>query len=165
MSRSDYLEDCDDTWSAIRWAGAVKSAINGKRGQDFLKELIERLDDMPKKELIGDSLVTVEGQYCALGVVGSARGIDLTKIDPDDFDQVAKQFGIAPAMAREIVYENDEQVDDYDWVTVTICGPLRSPYERHTQSVRVQVDNVPKLRWKHMRNWAQTNLKKEIKHG
>jgi hypothetical protein len=34
-------------------------------------------------------------------------------IDPEDSDTVAGLFGIAPAMAREIVSENDEAVSFY----------------------------------------------------
>ena len=45
---------------------------------------------------------------CAIGAVGKQRGIDMTKIDADDPPQVAGAFGIAQAMAQEIVYINDE---------------------------------------------------------
>lgn len=157
MSRSGYSEDCDDNWQLICWRGAVASALRGKRGQAFLKELIAALDAMPEKELIGDSLVTADGQYCALGVVGAARGIDLNKLDPDDPYQVAKAFGIAQAMAQEIVYENDEYLNDYEWVRVTLCGPIR-PWEYHERSVSVLRKHVARDRWKHMRDWAESNL-------
>lgn len=43
MSRSGYNDDCDG-WALIRWRGAVNSAINGKRGQAFLRELVAALD-------------------------------------------------------------------------------------------------------------------------
>ena len=43
-----------------------------------------------------------------LGAVGKARGLDMTSIDPEDIDTVAPAFGIADAMAREIVYWNDD---------------------------------------------------------
>ena len=32
----------------------------------------------------------------------------MTGMDPEDPDSVAATFGIAPALAREIVWENDE---------------------------------------------------------
>jgi len=47
MSRSGYSDDCDDQWSLICWRGAVKSAIRGKRGQAFLKEMLAALDALP----------------------------------------------------------------------------------------------------------------------
>jgi hypothetical protein len=47
MSRSQYIDDCDDNWQLIRWRGMVASAIRGKRGQQFLKDLLAALDAMP----------------------------------------------------------------------------------------------------------------------
>lgn len=106
MSRSDYHYD-GDSWSLIRWRGAVSSAIRGKRGQTLLKELLQGLDGMDKKELIADALEH-EGCHCALGVVGKARGIPLNNLDPENSRQVAETFDIADALAREIVFINDE---------------------------------------------------------
>jgi hypothetical protein len=83
-------------------------AFRGKRGQSFLKDLLAALDAMPEKRLIAHELETAEGAVCAIGSVGKARGIDMTKLDPEDAEGVAATFGIAPSMAREIVYENDE---------------------------------------------------------
>ena len=107
MSRSGYSDDFEDNWAQICWRGAVASSIRGKRGQALLVELRDALDAMPVKELISNKFV-VEGSFCALGVVGMARGIDLRGIDPEDADEVARQFNIAKPLAREIVYMNDE---------------------------------------------------------
>ena len=41
MSRSGYSDDLDN-WDLIRWRGQVSSAIRGKRGQGFLRELAGR---------------------------------------------------------------------------------------------------------------------------
>jgi hypothetical protein len=49
-----------------------------------------------------------EGAVCALGAVGKARGLDMSGLDVGDRDGVATAFGIAPALAAEIVYMNDE---------------------------------------------------------
>lgn len=110
MSRSNYnddYDDYDDYWGLIRWRGAVASAIKGRRGQAFLRDLIAALDAMPEKTLIANELQE-EGEVCALGALGLRRGLDMEAVDPDDADAVADLFGIAPALAREIVYENDE---------------------------------------------------------
>lgn len=107
MSRSGYSDDCDDNWGLIRWRGAVMAAIRGARGRSFLKELASAMDAMPVKELIANSL-EADGGFCALGVVGHLRGIDMSEIDPDDREVVATKFNIAPALAAEIVFENDE---------------------------------------------------------
>lgn len=166
MSRSGYIDDGDgENWQLIMWQGAVKSAMRGKRGQAFLRELIAALDAMPVKELVADSLVNADGQYCALGVVGDARGHDMSKIDPEDSDAVAKLFGLAPAMVREIVYENDERNEDWEWAEVEITGPVRPcypEYGEHTKRIRRQDPHAGARRWKAMRKWAEGNLRQEV---
>ena len=106
MSRSGYSEECDGP-ELIMWRGAVNQAIHGKRGQKLLREMAHALDAMPEKILIARELVH-EGEHCALGVVGAARGIDMTTVDPEESDKVAKLFDIAEALAKEIVYINDD---------------------------------------------------------
>lgn len=108
MSRSGYVEDFDDQWATIRWRGAVKSAIRGKRGQAFLREMQASLEAMPEKRLIAGDLQAPTGEVCALGSVGISRKMDMSDIDPYDSEGVASQFGISFALACEIVYENDE---------------------------------------------------------
>lgn len=106
MSRSGYSDDCDG-WSLICWRGAVESALRGKRGQEFLKQLADSLDEMPVKRLIAHDL-EAQGEFCTIGVLGAKRGVDMAKLDPNDREEVAGVFGIAPAMAAEIVFMNDE---------------------------------------------------------
>lgn len=134
MSRSNYTEDGDNNWSLIRWRGAVTSAIKGSRGQDCLRDLITALDAMPEKELIANELQE-NGRTCALGALGLVRGLDLEAVDPEDSDEVAKLFGIAPALAREIVYKNDEGA----W----------SP-------------ETAEDRWRRMRAWAVSQLRNKL---
>ncbi len=107
MSRSGYTDDCDG-WDLIRWRGAVKSAVRGKRGQAFLREMLVALDAMPDKRLIAEDLIDADGDVCAMGAVGLRRGVNLEAVDPEDREQVAKAFGIAGALAAEIAWENDE---------------------------------------------------------
>lgn len=151
MSRSGYVDDFDDPLAHGRWRQAVSRAITGKRGQAMLRDLITALDAMPEKELAADSLVTADGEYCTLGVLGKARGLDLTKLDPEDSEQVAEAFGIARAMACEIVYENDEQGFRYEerpWV--------KRWWSDHPPTYRVE--ETPEERWQRMRAWAVENL-------
>ena len=91
MSRSGYNDECDDNWALIRWRGAVKSAIKGKRGQAMLKDLLAALDAMPNKRLIRGELVE-QGEYCAIGVLGAARGLPMADFDPEDNELLAKTF-------------------------------------------------------------------------
>jgi hypothetical protein len=108
MSRSGYTDDYDLGDGSINlWRGAVKSAFKGKRGQTFLREMLAALDGLTDKALILNDLATEDG-VCAIGAVGAARGIDMSKINPEDSDAIAATFGIARAMACEIMYMNDD---------------------------------------------------------
>ena len=107
MSRSGYVDDCENNWSLICWRGAVNSAIKGRRGQAFLKEMLEALDALPEKKLIASELEQ-DGQVCALGAIGKARGMDMSDVDPYDRETVAGKFGIADALAAEIMHHNDD---------------------------------------------------------
>ncbi len=161
MSRSGYTDDIDDQWALIRWRGAVASAIRGKRGQQALREILAALDALPEKRLASESLVTEDGEFCTLGALGKARGIDLEPIDPEDRDAVARVFGISEALAAEIMYENDEQIDKWEWVRVDICGPVRPNYPdwgRQYKDVRVPVRNAAERRWGYMRDWVARHL-------
>jgi hypothetical protein len=125
MSRSGYIDDYDDDFLALyRWRGQVASAIRGKRGQKLLKDLLSALDAMPEKVLIANELEANDGGVCALGAVGKARGIDMTGVDPQEFEVVAPLFDIAEPLAREIAYENDE------------CGTYRETPEQRFVRVR-----------------------------
>src|SRR5262245_23963732 len=109
MSRSGYSDDLDN-WSQIKWRGQVASAIRGRRGQAFLRELADALDAMPVKRLIRDEL-RAAGEVCALGCIGAKRGVDLEGLDPENHEKLAEAFGIARQLVMEIEWVNDER----DW--------------------------------------------------
>jgi hypothetical protein len=129
MSRSNYSDACDG-WELIRWRGAVQSAMRGARGQAALKELLAALDAMPEKALIANELEH-EDAYCALGVLGKARGVSMMDLDPEESDEVAARFHLAPAMVKEIVFENDE-----GWYG----------------------SELPEQRWRRMRTWVESQI-------
>ena len=119
MSRHGYIEfEGDDPLAEGRWLGAILSAKRGKRGQSFFRELIEALDAMPEKVLAARSF-TRGGEVCALGAVALKRGIDVSEFEPPEGDDswddevdhsaLADTFGIAKCLAREIMYENDDE--------------------------------------------------------
>lgn len=133
MSRSGYCDDLEPL-SLGRWRAQVASAIRGKRGQRLLTDLLAALDAMEVKELVANELETSDGHVCALGAVGKKRGYDMKNIDPEDSDTVAGVFDIAPQLAREIVYLNDE-------------GYFKSPAERYQYMrkwVAEQINRAPK---------------------
>lgn len=137
MSRSGYSDDFGDEYPGqmALYRGAVDRAIGGKRGQQFLRELAAAMDAMPEKVLIADELKDADGDFCALGVVGNVRGIDLSKIDPEDAEAVSRMFNIAECMAREIVFINDDDFA-YGWS-----------------------DETPQERWKRVRQWVEQHIK------
>lgn len=105
MSRSGYFEVLDDNWLLIRWRGAVASAIRGRRGQKFLRELLASMDALESSRLIAGALTT-SGEVCAIGSVGRSRGMNMDFLS--DNEHVAAAFGISEALVREIAYVNDE---------------------------------------------------------
>jgi len=142
MSRSGYTDDYDDDqWAMIRWRGAVNSAIRGARGQAFLRELAAALDAMPEKELTAGAFQTADGEFCTLGVVAAARGADVSSVDPDDDygcrEQIAALLDIAPALAAEIMWENDEAI---------------AAWEKN----KTNAD-----RWAYMRKWVGNQIREE----
>lgn len=133
MSRSGYNDDCENL---AMYRGQVASAIRGRRGQAFLSELVGALDTLPEKRLIAHDLRNSEG-VCALGAVGSKRGVELEKFDPEDADTLSGVFGIAHQLVRELEYENDE-------------GFWGSHYREL---------ETPEHRWQRIRDWAVKHLR------
>lgn len=124
MSRSGYSDDCENVQL---WRAAVDRAMRGVRGQHFLRKLRTALDMMSTKRLIAHEIANEQGEVCVLGAVDPDR-----TLDPEDREAVAKHFGIAPAMAAEIVYMNDE------WLW------------RHSET--------PEARWIRMRAWVDQHI-------
>lgn len=131
MSRAGYDDDCGgDPRDFAMWRGQVASAIRGKRGQAFLRELVAALDAMPEKRLIAEELEK-GGEVCAIGAVGKARGVAMGELDPDEPGKIAATFGIADPLVREIEYMNDE------------AGSFKE---------------TPEGRWARMRAWVERQI-------
>lgn len=132
MSRSGYSDDGCDYLELYR--NTVERSIKGKRGQLFLRELAKALDKMPEKKLIKSELITESGDVCAIGAVCMARGLDVSKVDAHEPDDVGALVGISRSMAAEIAFENDDEFN----------------FNR---------DESPEQRWLRMRKWVAENLK------
>lgn len=129
MSRSGYSDDCENIGM---WRGAVERAIRGVWGQALLREMADALDAMPVKELAAGVVVQDSAHVCALGSVALARGLDVSGLDIYDREAVSRTFGVAPALAAEIAYQNDE------------AGPWKG--------------ETPSERWQRMRTWVAEQL-------
>lgn len=129
MSRCGYSDDLDP-FELGRWRGRVASALRGKRGQAFLRELLAALDAIPEKRLVKNAFES-NGEVCALGSVARTRGIAMPPLDEDDEARgTGPIFGIADPMAREIMFWNDEGA----W------------------------EETPEQRWQRMRKWVVENI-------
>jgi hypothetical protein len=130
VSRSGYSDDGGEGSTIWLYRQAVERSLGGKRGQAFLREMVVALDALPSKRLEVGALVSRDG-YCALGAVGLQREIEMVEDAEIDRDTAAKMFGIAPAMAAEIMYMNDE----HEWDPET-------PEQRHARIRRWAVANL-----------------------
>ena len=125
MSRSGYSDDYEN---GGLWRGAVKRATAGYRGQHLLHKLRDALDAMPRKRLITEAIQDESGDVCALGALDPS-------VKEYNAIYLAEHFGIAHALAAEIVYTNDEAMA---W--------------------RAQ-DETPEARWVRMRAWVDGQIK------
>ena len=135
MSRSGYVDDYDYDNLIYLWRGTVTRALNGKRGQSFLRDLVAAMDALPAPRLIESALQAANGEVCAIGSVGLARGVGMGSLDPYDAYAVSAKFNIAQAMAREIAWINDE------------AGHLIE---------------TPEQRWARVHAWAVRNIKRGV---
>ena len=145
MSRSGYTDDCENV---ALWRQAVERAAKGRRGQAMLRELLEALDAMPDKRLYRGSFATADGAFCTLGVLGAKRGTKMDDLGDEDWtdpELVGERFGVAKALAAEIMYENDEG-DPY-WEAGT---PESDAAEK---------------RWRRMREWVAAQLAPGAENG
>jgi hypothetical protein len=133
MSRHGYIDGgFDDNESRARWIawrGVIASATRGKRGQRFFRELLAALDAMPEKRLVEGEL-EADGENCALGVLGKAKGVALDAVDTYDEQQLGELFDIARQLSQEVMYVNDDDV-----------GRRRN-------------SETPEQRWQRVRDWV-----------
>jgi hypothetical protein len=133
MSRSGYSDDLDDL-ELGRWRAQVNSAIRGRRGQSFFRNLVAALDALPEQRLVSSVLQDPDGEVCALGAALKHVGKECPiSEDEDDFDSdwTAAQLDIATQLVQETAWQNDE-------------GGWSETAEK---------------RWERMRKWAEANLK------
>jgi len=144
VSRSGYSDDCENIGL---WRGTVASAIRSKRGQRLLRDFVTALDAMPDKKLGRGALTDGDGCMCSLGVVAAYRQLDFSDFDAgtDDYGfayqehSFSDRFDIANAMAREIMFMNDEA-------------------QRYRNG-----SETPEQRWERMRAWAVEHIKEPTK--
>ena len=146
MSRSGYDDGCEVTESeANLWQANLDRALTGKRGQQFLRRLIQALDAMPTKELF-DIYTDDDGLFdedklcrpCAIGAIALREDWENpTRVDAADHESLGDRLDIAPMLVAQVEYENDHG------------GPQWHSSEE------------PAQRWARIRAWAAGHLREE----
>lgn len=139
MSRLYWDDDFDPQEEGLL-QGWLKSAIQGRRGQQFLADLVAALDALPAPELISGALEDSEtGCCCAFGAVRRHRGAERVPIgfDPEEEDvtpdYLAGPFNVSKTLAWAVVEENEDTSTS------------------NTLEAR-------RRRWESVRAWAMSNL-------
>lgn len=171
MSRHGYSDDEGYDGQFALWRGQVNNAIRGKRGQQFLRDLLAALDAMPVKRLTAQVLeapdeVCAAATYqagadprltpCTMGALGQARRVDMSWFDREEAeddpgyvaDRLAADFNIAYQLAMEVQYWNDEGSVGTRVPDPTVRWGYR--YEPET----------PEARWTRMRAWVASKIAK-----
>jgi len=165
MSRSGYVDDMSDEWAAIRYRGAVSSAVRGKRGQAFLREMLAALDAMPEKRLAagalvfdgqpdipwnpypeedvivgGDQLVTGRGEVVHIGDVCAMGCLGKARgVQMDRIDAYDPPQVAGLFGIAEALAREVSYVNDEDWYGVS----------------------APERRFARVRNWIVSNIREE----
>jgi hypothetical protein len=114
MSRLYEGDDDWEPWMDGQWAGALRSAIRGRRGQQFLRDLVNALDALPEPELSAGALEDEEtGCCCAFGAVRRFRGAESVPLyfhpmeEDVTPDHLTEPFDVSRALAWEVVEANE----------------------------------------------------------
>lgn len=179
MSRHGYSTDWNDYYDAYKIPYelhelAVLNAIGGKRGQKALKDLAIALDGMEAKRLIADNFESKCGEFCTLGVLANFREIysaDYEERVTALIDDAASLLNIAPLLAKEIMFLNDDfdcDLFEHDsFINVKVIKPLyvvgasysfNIAKQAHEQEIDVDV-----ARWYFIRYWVENNIIKDNK--
>lgn len=138
MSRFDEADECDPLIYG-RWEHNVKATINGKKGQQALRDLRRYLLAMPER-LISGWLACPDGEVCTVGLFAAGRRAD--------------QTGCTMVEAARILAEPLAEWDQLEQV-----GPGR---------YRIREDDLPDhvLKWYYKQGWSvPESLRSEMDDG
>lgn len=163
MSRSGYVDDMCDQWALIRYRGAVSSAIRGKRGQAFLREMLAALDAMPEKRLISGVLV-FDGQP---EIAWDVRPHEDVIIGGDVLVTgwgEAVRVGDVCAMGCLGLARGEKMdgVDAHDAPTVAGLFGIAEALAREVAYINDETGGAsPELRFERVRKWVVENLRED----
>lgn len=116
--RIGYSDEEDYPGQFALWQANCKRSLDGRCGQQALRDLRDELLAMPSKRLIVGDLAG-EGEVCAVGALLRHRGIAQSELerlngstDPADWytDEIASRYGVPPLVAWKLVELNDMEL-------------------------------------------------------
>ena len=162
MSRLYDYEEIGHTGTANLLDANLRRAIEGKKGQEFLKKLLAALDAMELKELHTDDFKNKNGGLCAIGCYANHFKIRVDDLYSDDAFSISKRLGISKTLAFKIIFQNDENlVNDEMRIDFLLVGPVRPRFPEwgsHHQVRYVPDPDAPRKRWEAMRQWVSDNI-------
>ena len=156
MSRITYNEwdSAEGQWAGIRWGGAAKKAINGKRGQAALRELKAALLVLPSKRLIADRWAA-SGDVCALGALDVHRMMARTGMNWDAARLVVQQT----TQIEWIDYWGDPHEDDESSSAELGQSRLGLTYTLAWEIIEKNDEyRTPEDRYTRMLGWLNSNI-------
>jgi hypothetical protein len=147
---NELQEILGDMWGYVRYRGALRNAIKGKRGQAFLKELLEAIEALPEKKLAVGAFRDRDGCASALGALALKRGHSPDELAGFHYmtpDQLARFFGIQPVLIRHIVHMHDVEI------------PFICAYRHNNITLEIEDDEETRAEaWRDMHNWLNRSI-------
>lgn len=109
--------------------------MRSERGQRFLRDLRDALDAMPQKRLVALKYKTSDGEYCAVGCVAEARGVDLSTVVDHTGDDAVDCFSVT------LPFHLNVNGNVVAWI--------------EAENDRTASTESPEDRWRRMRAWVE----------
>lgn len=118
--RIGYAEEESFPGQAELWEANLRRSLEGRKGQQSLRELEAALLALPEKRLIADELESDKGEVCAVGALAKFKHYSGSMSLPEVYDEldeykveeamlaVAKDLGVPKLVAVAIIQQNDE---------------------------------------------------------
>lgn len=169
--RLNYSDDEERPGQFALWDANVRRSIQGRAGQQALREFEAALLAMPEKRLIKDALTDDDGNVCAIGCYARSKGVDLSKFDPEDeSDEVGVAAGMPHLVAWSVVALNDITLD-------TVWELAEGPLERHdavyrgpnhdpdVRGIALIRDMTPEERYDRVLTWVRERVAPAVSPG
>lgn len=173
MSRSGYDYDYDvDQWATIRYGGMLASAIRGRRGQGFLRDLAEAMDAMPEKRLIAHDLIRdepppsdlVRWLFAATEEGASSRryswDASISIRWPHEGAGVCAIGSLGVRRGVEMATLDPEDAETVG-ATFDIATPLAREVVFQNDEAGPWKGETPEQRWQRMRKWVSAKIADE----